>query len=254
MELNRIVGIELLDNPLIFMCMVGGTVVKLLSVLFSTYLILWIQTFVEGTHGNPKLLANKEQGKTIYLNMMVVSVLISAFILPFVGTMVDRVSPKISIPFAFFFRAIVTAFFTMVNDPSSPEAFIVCIMLIVGSIIEVVSVDSIFNKNLPKETRGILSGAYSFCGQVGILLFSISAGWLFDNMGTKSPFYLTGLLDVTYALLIIIAIPCGLFTKYDEKEERSKLKRGEYEKMMKKNMNASGNRYNSQVFSQTDQR
>lgn len=36
---------ELKKNPLLMICMVGATITKLLSVLFSTYLILWIQSF-----------------------------------------------------------------------------------------------------------------------------------------------------------------------------------------------------------------
>lgn len=45
-ELTFIVWAEMKTNPVLIMCMFGGTITKLVSVLFSTYLILWIQTFV----------------------------------------------------------------------------------------------------------------------------------------------------------------------------------------------------------------
>ena len=76
--------------------------------------------------------------------------------------------------------------------------------MIIGTIIENISVDSIFNKNLPKETRGILGGLYSFSGYVGLLIFSLTAGWMFDNIGPKSPFVLVGFLDASFALYVTI--------------------------------------------------
>ena len=56
-------------------------------------------------------------------------------------------------------------------------------------------------KNLNKETRGILSGAYSFVGQIGILLFSLVGGWMFDNLGSKSPFVAIGALDFGFTFV-----------------------------------------------------
>ena len=56
-------------------------------------------------------------------------------------------------------------------------------------------------KNLNKETRGILSGAYSFVGQVGTLLFSLIGGWMFDNLGSKSPFVAIGILDFGFTIV-----------------------------------------------------
>ena len=44
-SLTLITTNELKKNPLLTICMVGATITKLLSVLFSTYLILWIQSF-----------------------------------------------------------------------------------------------------------------------------------------------------------------------------------------------------------------
>jgi len=86
--------------------------------------------------------------------------------------------------------------------------------MIIASLMENISVDTIFNKSLPKETRGLLNGAYSFCGQLGILIFSISGGWLFDNAGPKSPFYLIGTLDFAFGLFVVIYSYLGLFNVF----------------------------------------
>lgn len=95
---------------------------------------------------------------------MVISVLISAFVLPVVGRFCDNYSPKITIPFAFFFRALTTISFHFVDNPSSMGSFAICIAMIIATIVENISVDAIFNKNLPKETRGLLNGTYSMAG------------------------------------------------------------------------------------------
>jgi len=163
-ELTLIVFEEMYQNPVLFMCMVGGTITKLISVLFSTYLILWIQTFVTGSNGSPKILSSKEQGKQIYSNIMVIATLISAFVLPLVGKLCDLYSPKYTIPFAFIFRSGTTILFSYIEDPRSFGSLGVCIAMIIATIVENISVDSIFNKNLPKETRGLLNGVYSMAG------------------------------------------------------------------------------------------
>lgn len=136
---------------------------------------------------------------------MVTSVIVSAFVFPFVGQFCDNYSPKLIIPGAFFFRAFTTYLFMFVKDPTSVWSYLSCILMIVATIIENISVDSIFAKNLPKETRGVLNGVYSFAGQIGILLYSLVGGWLFDFAGPKSPFALIGILDSLYAIGVILA-------------------------------------------------
>lgn len=212
-------------NPVLFMCIIGGTITKLISVLFSTYLILWIQTFVTGSNGSPKILGSKEQGKTIYSNIMVIATLISAFVLPLVGKLCDTYTPKITIPFAFVFRAVTTIFFAYVENPQSMGSLGICISMIIATIVENISVDTIFNKNLPKETRGVLNGVYSMAGQLGILMYSKYGGILFDDFGPKFPFYLIGLLDLLFAIGVISCIPFGLFDFYEQKETNAELKR-----------------------------
>ena len=77
--------------------------------------------------------------------------------------------------------------------------------MVVGTIVNNICTDSIFYKNLPKETRGILNGAYSFAGQLGILAYSIAAGYLFDIL-PKSPFILLGALDLAFVFIYMIFI------------------------------------------------
>ena len=75
--------------------------------------------------------------------------------------------------------------------------------MVVATAGESMTCDAIFMKNLNKETRGVLNGTYSFVGQTGILVFSIIAGWMFDNVGYKSPFVATGCLDFGFTVVFV---------------------------------------------------
>jgi len=75
-------------------------------------------------------------------------------------------------------------------------------------------------KNLNKETRGILNGTYAFVGQIGILIFSLIGGWMFDSIGPKSPFVFIGVLDFTFAM-IFLAFMCGQRGEEDDSSEEN---------------------------------
>jgi len=89
---------------------------------------------------------------------MIISVVISSFILPFVGMFLDTYPAIKIVPLAFLFRCFTTYAFYLLNDPSSVWAYVVCVLMIVATILESNTVDSIFSKNLVKETRGMLCG------------------------------------------------------------------------------------------------
>ena len=98
------------------------------------------------------------------MQMMIISAVLSAVIFPFVGKLCDNYEAQKIVPFSFLFRCFSTVMFCFLETPDSCIAYVVCVLVIIGSIVEQISVDSIFAKNLPKETRGILNGVYSFSG------------------------------------------------------------------------------------------
>lgn len=132
---------------------------------------------------------------------MVFSALLCIIALPILGKLCDTIDPRKIMPIAFLTRCWTTYMFWMLKDPASFQCFVVCIAMVIATIAEQMTCDSIFMKNLNKETRGILSGAYSFVGQIGILLFSLVGGWMFDNLGAKSPFVAIGFLDFAFVFV-----------------------------------------------------
>ena len=65
-------------------------------------------------------------------------------------------------------------------------------------------VDSLFAKNLPKDIRGTLNGFYYFFGGLGIMFFSKLGGLVYDTIGHSFPFLICGMLDIGFAVLIMI--------------------------------------------------
>jgi len=168
LKIAKLTGVflhEVRAKPVLSLSVAGATITRLLSVLFSTYLILWIQHFADDPgDGTEPVLADRNAGKTIYMNMMVISVVLSALVLPLVGRLCDSFPASQTVPFAFLLRCSSTILFCGLTAPDSRAAYAVCAMMIVGTIVENVSVDTVFYKNLAKETRGVLCGAYSSAG------------------------------------------------------------------------------------------
>ncbi len=81
--------------------------------------------------------------------MMIVSVIISAMVFPLVGKICDYYPLSNIIPIAFILRFVSTILFLFVKKPDSIYSYIVCVALIIFSIVENISVDSIFYKIIP---------------------------------------------------------------------------------------------------------
>jgi MFS family permease len=139
------------------------------------------------------------------------------------GRLSDTLHPRITITMGFIFRGIICSLFVWMGQPGSLFSYIAIILLMIASIMQNVSVDSIFAKNLPKETRGILNGCLSFGDQLAILLFTFVSGWMFDKVGPKSPIALIGVLDMLFFFGVLLA-GRGLFHKHELLTEYHDLK------------------------------
>ena len=144
---------------------------------------------------------------------MLISVAFSVVIVPLAGRLCDiHTGPGIPIA-AFLFRCFVLFLFYNLSSPNDYISYAICTLVVVASIVEQISVDTMFAKNLAKGTRGLLNGVYSFMGLLGILVYSFVAGWCFDNLGPASPFVIIGILDLGFAITLIVLYKRGVFDK-----------------------------------------
>ena len=65
-------------------------------------------------------------------------------------------------------------------------------------------------RNADREIRGVIYGTATASGYLGQLVLCVFGGWLFDNIGAKSPFIFVGTLDVFTALITIVLGCCGV--------------------------------------------
>jgi MFS family permease len=70
--------------------------------------------------------------------------------------------------------------------------------------------DSILLRCADKEIRGVIYGVANACGFLGMLLFSIVGGIIFDSISPYAPFMLVGGLDLSFALLATLLSCCGV--------------------------------------------
>jgi len=79
---------------------------------------------------------------------MIFSVLVSTVIFPIVGKLCDTFQPRNILPFSFLFRCLSTILFSFLHIPDSYQAYGVCVFMVVASIVNNISTDTIYYKNL----------------------------------------------------------------------------------------------------------
>ena len=94
------------------LCFIGASVVRLIAVLFSTFLLLWITSFVDDG-----IIASEQQSKGLYQKIIVASTIATILLLPLLGHFADKVSSAVIIPIAFILRGLVGYSFIWITNP-----------------------------------------------------------------------------------------------------------------------------------------
>lgn len=84
---------------MLIVCIIGACISRLYAILFSTFWLLFIASFI-GTE-----IPNSQAAETIYSNVMIVSVVLGVALVPLAGLVADKFNPQIVIPVVFLFRA-----------------------------------------------------------------------------------------------------------------------------------------------------
>jgi MFS family permease len=149
-------------NKLIPVCFVGSGITKLYGILFSNFWLLFIASFIKTGE-----VENEEDAKLIYSNVMIVSVVLGILIVPVVGKLSDKYTPKILLPLAFLVRFIGVVMFMFIKNPKSIYSYCVSVFLVMGTAMENVLVDCLLLRNAEREIRGVLYGTAVACGYIG---------------------------------------------------------------------------------------
>ena len=92
---------EILSDGKYLFCFISVTVTKLLQVLYSVYLMLWILNFVE-----TGVLVDQDEAKIVYKNILFDGVIAVLITLPILGKLADWLPAHLFAPFTFLIRSV----------------------------------------------------------------------------------------------------------------------------------------------------
>lgn len=183
----------------------------LITYLYSSYLVLWLNSFVSTGQ-----IANDQQVGMLFSRMTLVSIPLTIITILATGYLADFVRPVLLIAPAFLGRAIGTHMFKYVTEPEEFGAYALVCALIFFSIIQVISLESLFMKNLPREARGAMTIILTFFMDISALAYNGGAGPVFDSLGPSAPFQLVAIFDTALCVLAITLGACGYLTYGDQ--------------------------------------
>lgn len=129
--------------------------------------------------------------------------------LPVIGHLADKTPSRYIIPAAFALRCTAAFGFVAIKLPDTYLAYASCSVLILATVLENVSVEVLFMRDMPGDVRGAMNGCLHFFGQIGILFFTQVGGRLFDSVGPWAPFALLGVSDAVLFFIAITLVLCG---------------------------------------------
>jgi MFS family permease len=91
-----------------------------------------------------------------------------------------------------------------IDDPLSPAAIPLFLLLGVGQISAFFGATVLISHEAPKLKRGAVIGMFNMCGAIGIFVSSGIGGRLFDSIGPAAPFVLVGAMNFCVFLLAIV--------------------------------------------------
>lgn len=179
----------------------------LITYLYSSYLVLWLNSFVSTGQ-----IENSQQVELLFSRMTLASLPSTIVTILLTGFLADCIKPVLLIAPAFFGRAVTTYMFKFVDEPQTIGAYTLVCALIFFSIIQVISLESLFMKNLPRDARGAMTIIMTFFLDIAALAYNGGAGPIFDSYGPSAPFTIIAIFDVTLCLLAVLLGACGHLT------------------------------------------
>ena len=188
----------------------------LIAFLYSSYLVLWLTSFVSTGQ-----IADEKSVEMVFSKMTLFSIPSTILTILVTGFLADYIKPVLIIAPAFFGRAVTTYMFKLEEEPQETRAFALVSLLIVFSILQVISLESLFMKNLPRDVRGAMTITLTFFMGISALAFNLVGGPVHDSMGPAAPFVLVSIFDAFFCVFAIILGLTGHLTYSDPGAEKA---------------------------------
>lgn len=110
------------------LCFLGVMVTKLVTILYSIYLMLWMTSFVESGK-----IESDERVKTLYSEVLTGAMIGTLFALPIIGKIADTAPIELFLPISFLLRGVIAYQFKNLADPESTLSIILSMLIIIAS-------------------------------------------------------------------------------------------------------------------------
>ena len=105
-------------------------VTKLVTILYSIYLMLWMTSFIESGK-----IESEERVKTLYSEVLTGAMIGTLFALPIIGKIADTAPIGLFLPGAFLLRGTIASQFKNIDEPESTLSIILSMLIIIASAI-----------------------------------------------------------------------------------------------------------------------
>lgn len=115
---------------------------------------------------------------------------------PIAGLVSDRTSRMRAVLWMAALSALAYGGMVFVKDPLGPTMMAMMAVMGMAEIGSFVASQALVSQQAPEDLRGSVTGFFGVCGALGIMLGTVSGGFLFDRLGPAAPFATFGVLNV----------------------------------------------------------
>jgi MFS family permease len=189
-------GFAAARNPRIALTYFAGFALRGDLVVVGTYFSLWLVQ--EGTDKGIAIGAVMALSGQLFGRWIQGAAFLWA---PVMGFICDRVNRVLGMVISFSLAAAGYLAMGAIDDPlNSWIIFPAGILLGMGETSNVVAGGALLGQEAPSRIRGSVVGLFNWCGAIGIFVFLMLSGYLFDHTYRNAPFTMMGIVNVIVAI------------------------------------------------------
>ncbi|CDW71223.1 major facilitator superfamily mfs_1 [Stylonychia lemnae] len=188
-------------KSIILMCFFANIIIRANIIMLSSYMTLWTSSFIGTAY-----IKDSQQAQEIVQNYSIYSTLTILILIIPLGYIADKYKYKHLMAFFTILKIFSIYCFFQLTNPNSIGTKIVYITMFITHSAQNILTDAVFSKNLPKDIRGSLTGAYQLIGTIGILAFTKAGAYLYNEFGPSYPFLFVAFIDGLFLFALGILV------------------------------------------------
>ncbi|MEC9375966.1 MAG: MFS transporter [Pseudomonadota bacterium] len=185
-------------NPRIAIAYASAFIARADMVIKAMFLALW------AIQAGSQMGLRPDQAMARFGIMYVAMYAVSFFSAPIFGWYIDKVNRVTSMITALAIAAAGYLAMRLIDSPLELSSMPFLMLLTLGSSCMLKASLSLVGQEAPARERGSIISFSSMCGAVGILIFTLVGGRLFDSWAPWAPFYIAGVYQVVLLVFAIV--------------------------------------------------